>query len=83
MSFFKTNTTTDNTNQQEKVLRNFTKLTKNCLCRSLFLIKLHALDQQVYQKRDSSTGVFLLILGNFVKKLFSEQIRIKNPVEDL
>ena len=35
-----------------------------------FLIKLQASDLQLYQKRDSGTGVFLWILQNFQEHLF-------------
>ena len=40
-------------------LENFAKLIQKHLCQSHFLIKLQALDLQLYLKRDSSTGVFL------------------------
>ena len=52
------------------VLKNFTKLTEKQLCRSiLFLIKLWAWQLQRCERRDSETGVFLLILGNFCEHL--------------
>ena len=46
-------------------LRNFAKFTGKHMCQSLFLIKLQASDLQLCLKRDSGTGVFLLILRNF------------------
>ena len=48
------------------VLKNFSKFPGKHLCRNLFLNK----DPQLYQNRDSDTGIFLWILQNF-KKTFS------------
>ena len=41
------------------VLRNCGKHTGKDLCWSLFLMKLHAPSVQLYQKRDSNTGILL------------------------
>ena len=41
-------------------LENFAKLIQKHLCQSHFLIKLQALDLQLYLKRDSSTGAKFL-----------------------
>ena len=41
------------------VLRNFAKFTGNHLYQSLFFNKVAGLDLQLYQNRDSGTGVFL------------------------
>ena len=45
--------------QKKGVLRYFTEFTGNTCARVSFLIKLQALDLQLYLKRDSGTGVFL------------------------
>ena len=52
---------------EKVVLRNFTKFAGKHLCQSLFFNKIASLGLQLYQKRDSGTGVFLPI--NFVKFL--------------
>ena len=52
------------------VPKNFVKLTGKNLCRSLFFSQ--ALGLQRYLKRDFVTGVFLSILRNFYKHLFSD-----------
>ena len=51
---------------EKNVLKNFAEFTGKHLCQSLFLNKDADLSlQQIYEKRDSETGVFLLILRNF------------------
>ena len=40
------------------VLKNFTKFTKEHLCQGLFFNKSAGASLQLYQKRDSGTGVF-------------------------
>ena len=49
--------------------KNFVRPTGKNICRSLFFMQ--ALDLQRYLKRDFVTGVFLSILRNFYKHLFS------------
>ena len=51
------------------VLKNLAKFSRKLLCWSLLLIKPLVSNLQVF-KRHSSTGVFLLLLGNFWKQLF-------------
>ena len=50
---------------KKSVLKNFASFTGKHLCQSLLLIKLQALDQQLYQKRDSATDFNLWILRIF------------------
>ena len=52
------------------VLRNFAKFTGKHLCQSLFINKVVGLRPATLIKKDSGTGVFLLILGNFQKHRF-------------
>ena len=47
------------------VLRNFSKFTGKHLCQSLFFNKVASLKPATLLKRDSGTGIFLLILRNF------------------
>ena len=49
------------------VLRNFAKFTGKHLCQSLFFCRLRP---ATLLKRDSGTGFFLWILGNFSEQLF-------------
>ena len=58
------------------VLKNFTKITEKHLCRVSFLIRLPAWDLQLYQKRDSGTGIFLWILRNYLGQLFLQNITV-------
>ena len=46
---------------KKAVLKNFTIFTGKYLCWSFFLIKLQALKHATLLKRDSNTGVFMLI----------------------
>ena len=55
---------------QKFVLENFAKYTEKRLCQSLFFNKVAGLGLQLYQKRHSDTGVFLLILRHFQEHLF-------------
>ena len=52
------------------VLKNFTKLTGKYLCQSLLINKAPAHRLQLYQKRDSGTGVFLVKFVKFLKTPF-------------
>ena len=52
------------------VLKNVAILWWKQLCRSLFLIKLHAWRPETFWKRDSNIVAFLWILGNVYKQLF-------------
>ena len=52
------------------VLNNFAISIGKHLCRSLFLIILHAFRPPILLKRDSNTGVFPWIVWNFYKHLF-------------
>ena len=57
------------------VFKNFTKLKGNHLCHSLFFNKVAGWGLHLYEIRCSGTGVFLWILRNFWKHLFTEHIR--------
>ena len=52
------------------VLKNVAILWWKQLCRSLFLLKLHAWRPETFWKRDSNIVAFLWILGNVYKQLF-------------
>ena len=64
------------------VLRNFAKFTSKHLCQSLFFNKVAGLRQH-YFKRDSGTGVFLLILRNFQERLFIQNTSGRLVLESL
>ena len=55
------------------VLTNCAKFIGKHLCWSVFLNKFQAWAMQLYQKRDSDTGVFLWILWNSFKNTFSTE----------
>ena len=57
------------------VLKNFASFTGKHLSSSLFLNKVAGLGLQLYFKRDSNTGVFLLNLRNFKNIYFEEHLR--------
>ena len=50
---------------EKAVLKNFAIFTGKHLCQSLLLIDLRASRPATFLKRESDTGVFLLILQNF------------------
>ena len=52
------------------IFKNFRKLTRNPLCRSVFLIKLYTIKLATLLKRDFSSDVSLWILRNCFKHLF-------------
>ena len=58
------------------VLRNFEKVTGKHLCQSLFYNKVAGWGLQLYQKRDSATGVFSWILQVSKNTFFTEYLRM-------
>ena len=60
---------------RKTVLRNFAKFTGKHLCQRVsFLMKLQASGLQLYEKRNSGKGVFLLILRISKNTFFTEQL---------
>ena len=62
------------------VLKNFTKLIRNNLCGSLFLINFKGYFLPSDEKRDSGTGAFLWILRKFLKQIFQRTAYISTRV---
>ena len=57
------------------VLKNFANFTGKHICWSLFFNKVAGLGLQLYQKRDSNTGVFMWNLLNFLEHFFTEHLQ--------